>query len=84
MDIAETKRMLGNIDDALKIIKSFSHSHANSAELYYQWGHCLDDMGEYQEAFNKYEQSFKIDPDHAKTLFRMAFNYDMGGKTKRP
>jgi DNA-directed RNA polymerase subunit alpha len=83
MDIAETKRMLGNIDDALKIIKSFSHSHANSAELYYQWGHCLDDMGEYQEAFNKYEQSLKIDPDHAKTLFRMAFNYDMGGEDEK-
>src|SRR3972149_4695958 len=83
MDIAETKRMLGNIDDALKIIKSFSHSHANSAELYYQWGHCLDDMGEYQEAFNKYEKSLKIDPDHAKTLFRMAFNYDMGGEDEK-
>jgi len=83
MDIAETKRMLGNIDDALKIIKSFSHSHANSAELYYQWGHCLDDMGEYQEAFNKYEQSLKIDPNHAKTLFRMAFNYDMGGEDEK-
>ena len=83
MDIAETKRMLGNVDDALKIIKSFSHSHANSAELYYQWGHCLDDMGEYQEAFNKYEQSLKIDPNHAKTLFRMAFNYDMGGEDEK-
>jgi len=83
MDIAETKRMLGNIDDALKIIKSFSHSHANSAELYYQWGHCLDDMGEYQEAFNKYEQSLKIDPNHAKTLFRMAFNYDLGGEDEK-
>ena len=83
MDIAETKRMLGNVDDALKIIKSFSHSHANSAELYYQWGHCLDDMGEYQEAFNKYEQSLKIEPNHAKTLFRMAFNYDMGGEDEK-
>ncbi|MBM2834891.1 MAG: hypothetical protein HW406_2052 [Candidatus Brocadiaceae bacterium] len=83
MDIAETKRMLSNIDDALKIIKSFSHSHANSAELYYQWGHCLDDMGEYQEAFNKYEQSLKIEPNHAKTLFRMAFNYDMGGEDEK-
>ena len=83
MDIAETKRMLGNVDDALKIIKSFSHSHANSAELYYQWGHCLDDMGEYQGAFNKYEQSLKIDPNHAKTLFRMAFNYDMGGEDEK-
>src|SRR3989337_3430771 len=83
MDIAETKRMLGNIDDALKIIKRFSHSHVNSAELYYQWGHCLDDMGEYQEAFDKYEQSLKIDPNHAKTLFRMAFNYDMGGEDEK-
>ena len=83
MDIAETKRMLSNIDDALKIIKSFSHSHANSAELYYQWGHCLDEMGEYQEAFNKYEQSLKIEPNHAKTLFRMAFNYDMGGEDEK-
>src|SRR3990167_2887161 len=83
MDIAETKRMLGNIDDALKILKSFSHSHVNSAELYYQWGHCLDDMGEYQEAFNKYEQSLKTDPNHAKTLFRMAFNYDVGGEDEK-
>ena len=83
MDIAETKRTSGNIDDALKIIKSFSHSHANSAELHYQWGHCLDDMGEYQEAFNKYEQSLKIDPNHAKTLFRMAFNYDLGGEDEK-
>lgn len=83
MDIVETKRTSGNNDEALKIIKSFSHAHANSAELYYQWGHCLDDMGEYQEAFNKYEQSLKIDPDHAKTLFRMAFNYDMGGEDEK-
>lgn len=83
MDIAETKRMAGNADDALKIIKSFSHTHANSAELYYQWGHCLDDVGEYQEAFNKYEQSLKIDPDHAKALFRVAFNYDMDGEDEK-
>ena len=40
-------------------------------------------MGEYQEAFNKYEQSLKIDPNHAKTLFRMAFNYDMGGEDEK-
>ena len=80
MDIVETKRMSGKIDDALKIIKSFSQAHANSAELYYQWGHCLDDLGEYQEAFGKYEQSLKIDPNHAKALFRMAYNYDMDGE----
>lgn len=80
MDTAETKRMAGNPEVALEIIKKFSQSHENSAELYYQWGHCLDDLGEYQEAFGKYEQALAIDPNHAKALFRMAFNYDMDGE----
>ncbi len=80
MDIIEAKRMSGHSDEALKLVKSFSHSHGNNAELLYQWGHCLDDMGEYQEAFNKYEQALAIDPNHAKSLFRVAYNYDLGGE----
>ncbi|HHT9129359.1 MAG TPA: DNA-directed RNA polymerase subunit alpha C-terminal domain-containing protein [Candidatus Brocadiaceae bacterium] len=83
MDIAETKRMSGKIEDALKIIKSFSASHGNNAELYYQWAHCRDDMGEYQDALDKYEQALKIDPNHAKTLFRMAYNHDLDGEDEK-
>ena len=83
MDIAETKRMSGDIEGALHIIKKFSQSHRNDAELYYQWGHCLDDLGEYQEAFCNYEQALQIDPNHVKTLFRMAFNYDMDGEDEK-
>lgn len=83
MDIAETKRMSGDIEGALQIIKKLSQSHRNDAELYYQWGHCLDDLGEYQEAFCNYEQALQIDPNHAKTLFRMAFNYDMDGEDEK-
>ena len=83
MDIAETKRMSGKIEDALKIIKSFSASHGNNAELYYQWAHCRDDMGEYQDALDKYEQALKIDPNHAKTLFRMAYNNDLDGEDEK-
>lgn len=83
MDIAETKRLAGNIHDALQIIKHSAQSHANSAELYYQWGHCLDDLGEYEEALNKYEKSIQIDPDYAKSLFRIAFNYDMEGEDEK-
>lgn len=83
MDIAETKRMNGDIEGALENIKTFSQLHGNNAELYYQWGRCLDDLGEYQDALSKYEQSLKIDPNHIKTLFRMAFNYDMDGEDEK-
>jgi DNA-directed RNA polymerase subunit alpha len=83
MDIAETQRLSGNIHDAVQIIKHFSQSHAKNAELYYQWGHCLDDLGEYEEALNKYEKSIQIDPDYAKSLFRIAFNYDLDGEDEK-
>lgn len=83
MDIAETKRMAGNIADALEIIKRFSHSQGNSAELHYQWGHCLDELGDYREAFKHYEQSLQIDPNYAKALFRTAFNYDLDGEDEK-
>jgi len=83
MDIVETKRKGGSIDGALKDIKAYSQSHGDNAELHYQWGRCLDAMGEYQEAFDKYEQSLQIDPNHAKSLFRQAFNYDMDGEDEK-
>lgn len=83
MDIAETKRMAGNVEEALNIINRFAQSHGNNAELHYQWGHCLDELGEYQEAFKHYEQSLQIDPNHAKALFRTAFNYDMDGEDEK-
>lgn len=83
MDIAETKRMAGDIEDAMGIIKRFSQSHGNSAELHYQWGYCLDELGEYQEAFKHYEQALQIDPNCAKALFRTAFNYDMDGEDEK-
>lgn len=83
MDIAETKRMSGDVEGALEIINRFLPSHGNNAELFYQWGHCLDDLGEYKEALGKYEQALQIDPNHAKTLFRVAFNYDMDGEDEK-
>lgn len=83
MEIAETKRMSGDIEGALEIIENLSQSYENNAELHYQWGHCLDDLGMHQEAFHKYERALEIDPNHAKALFRMAFNCDMDGEDEK-
>ncbi|HQU30258.1 MAG: tetratricopeptide repeat protein [Planctomycetia bacterium] len=83
MDIAETKRLKGNNEDALKIVKSFSHSHENNPDFHYQLGCCLDALGEYDDAHSHYEQSLRIAPNYAKSLFRMAFNYDLGGEDEK-
>ncbi|MCF6148608.1 MAG: tetratricopeptide repeat protein [Candidatus Kuenenia sp.] len=80
MDIAETKRLAGDSNEALKIIKNFSQSHGDNAEFQYQWGHCLEAQGMYKEAMEHYERALQIDPNHAKSLFQMAFNYDMEGE----
>lgn len=83
MDIVETKRLKGNNEDALKTIKTFSQSHGNNPEFHYQLGCCLDAVGEYDDALNHYEQSIRIDPNHAKSLFRIAFHYDLNGEDEK-
>lgn len=83
MDIAETKRLKGNIEEALKFIKSFSQSHGNNPEFHYQLGCCLDARGEYDDALSHYEQSIRIDQNHAKSLFRIAFHYDLNGEDEK-
>lgn len=80
MDIAETKRMTGDSNEALKVIKNFSQSHNDNAELHCQWGHCLESLGMYEEAFVHYDKALQIEPNHAKSLFQMAFNYDIAGE----
>ncbi|MBM4054164.1 MAG: tetratricopeptide repeat protein [Planctomycetes bacterium] len=83
MDIAETKITAGDVNDALKIIKNFSPAHNNSAELHYQWGRCLEAQGEYKEAYEQYDKAIQIEPTHAKSLFQLAFNYNMDGEDDR-
>lgn len=83
MDVVEAKRKRGDVESALKDIKAYAQLYGNKAELYYQWGRCLDAMGEYQESFTKYEQSLQIDPNHARSLFQQAFNYDMDGEDEK-
>ncbi len=83
MDIAETKRLKGDNEDALKMIKRFSQSHGDNPDFHYQLGCCLEALGEYDDAFNHYEQSLRIDPNHAKSLFRIAFYYDLNGEDEK-
>ncbi|MDR4505916.1 MAG: tetratricopeptide repeat protein [Candidatus Scalindua sp.] len=80
IDIAETKRLSGDLQNALKMIQALSKKYDNDANLHYQWGHCLDDEGEYQDALAHYNRALDIMSDHPNTLFRLAYNFDLNGE----
>ncbi|MFQ5963407.1 MAG: DNA-directed RNA polymerase subunit alpha C-terminal domain-containing protein [Candidatus Scalinduaceae bacterium] len=83
MDIAETKRMDGDLQNALKLVKKLSKTHDNEADLHYQWAHCLDNLGEREDAMAHYNHALEIDPTHSSTLFRLAYNYDLKGDDEK-
>jgi DNA-directed RNA polymerase subunit alpha len=81
--IAETQRMSGDAQSALKMIQKLSKGHDDNADLHYQWAHCLDNLGEYEEALTHYNRTLEIDPSHPGALFRIAYYYDLGGDDEK-
>ncbi len=83
VNIAETQRLSGDSQNALKIIQKLSKGHDDDANLHYQWAHCLDNLGEYDEALTHYNRALEIDPDHPNSLFRLAYYYDLSGDDEK-
>ena len=83
MDIAETQRKAGELKNALKLIQGLSKKHNDEAGLHYQWAHCLDDLGEHDDALAHYNRALGINPIHISTLFRLAYNYDLNGNDEK-
>ncbi len=82
VNIAEIQRLSGDSQGALKIIKKISKEH-DDADLHYQWAHCLDNIGEYDEALTHYNRTLEIDPNHPRSLFRLAYYYDLSGDDEK-
>jgi len=83
IDIAETQRMSGNLDSALKSIEKLSKTYDDEADLHYQWAHCLDDLGEYEDALTHYNRALEINPVHPDSLFRLAYDFDLSGEDEK-
>ena len=81
--IAETERMSGDPESALKKIQKLSKGHDDDADLHYHWAHCLDNLGEYDDALTQYNRSLEIDPSHPGSLFRLAYYYDLNGEDEK-
>jgi len=83
IDIAETQRMSGDFQGALKSIEKLSKAYDGEANLHYQWAHCLDDLGEYEDALTHYNRVLEISPSHPDTLFRLAYDFDLSGEDEK-
>ena len=83
IDIAETQRMSGDLQSALKSIEKLSKAYDGKANLHYQWAHCLDDLGEDEDALTHYNRALEINPSHPDTLFRLAYDFDLSGEDEK-
>ena len=83
IDIVETQRLSGDLQNALKSIQELSNTYDNEANLHYQWAHCLDDLGEYEDAVTHYNRALEINPAHPNSLFRLAYDYDLDGEDEK-
>ena len=83
VNIAETQRLSGDSQGALKMIQKLAKGHDDTADLHYQWAHCLDNIGEYDEALTHYNRTLEIDPEHPSSLFRLAYYYDLKGDDEK-
>ena len=83
IDIAKTQRMSGDLQGALKSIEKLSQTYDGEANLHYQWAHCLDDLGEDEDALTHYNRALEINPSHPDTLFRLAYDFDLSGEDEK-
>lgn len=83
IDIAETQRMSGDLQSALKSIEKLSKTYDEEANLHYQWARCLDDLGEYEDALTHYNRALEINPVHPGALFHLAYDFDLSGEDEK-
>ncbi len=83
LDIAETQRLSGDFQEALKLIQKLSKGHDEEANLHFQWACCLDNIGDYEEAMSHYDRALEIGPSHSDSFFRLAYDYDLSGDDEK-
>jgi len=66
-------------DEAEAIIEKFTKKHKDSADPCYLKGLLHDVKGNLKETQKWYKKTLDIDPDHKKTLFRLAYLCDIYG-----
>lgn len=82
---AEAKAKCGMANEAMAMAEKLQKKAKDSllAEVHYVRGLCHDMQGNYQDAEKAYESAMEIDGSHAPSLFRIAYNLDIGGEDEK-
>ncbi len=72
-------RGCGEHADADKALLALGKKHDGDAEYHYQMGMMHDVAQNYDGAIEEYSKAIEINPSHANSLFRLAYNADLRG-----
>ena len=73
---------LQQLAEADKLLQRYAKAEP-SPDLLCARGRVAEANGEYAEAMQKYEAALDLDPDHARSLFRLAQNANLNGEDER-
>jgi DNA-directed RNA polymerase subunit alpha len=79
LEKCETYRLAGNLEACEKELAGCGNFENVSAEYHYQKGKLQDCLGNYDQAMNEYELAIDLDHSHVKSLFALAYSFDLRG-----
>lgn len=74
-----TYRYAGNLEAAAKELKACSNFQNVSAEYHYQLARLQESEGLYDQAVGNYKKALDLAPTHQRSLFHLAYRYDLSG-----
>jgi len=75
----EALRRTGESYKAIDELEKLAKTHGDEADLHYQLGLALFDIGEYESALNSLERALELDPNHAAAAFYLGYINDLRG-----
>jgi len=79
LEKCETYRRAGDFEACEKELTGCSNFENVSAEYHYQKGKLQDCLGNYNDAMDQYETAIDLDHNHVKSLFALAYSFDLRG-----
>ena len=83
MLVADVQCQRREPEAARKLCEHYAKGKGSDPDWLYTMGRVLETEGEYEQAMADYEKALQKNPDHRKSLFRLALNCDLNGEDER-